>query len=61
MDLRDFSKYNNKEYNNFMLNREHPMCRCKIIIKPEDVYFDYCTKYFVWEYTEEYKNNLWNN
>jgi len=43
-------------------SREHPMCRCKMIIKPEDVYFDYCTKYFVWEYTEECKeNNMWRN
>ena len=37
-------------------------CRCKIIIKPEDVYFTYCTKYFVWEYTEECEeNNIWWN
>jgi len=32
---KDFSKYSNEEYNDFMLNREHPMCRCSIVIKPE--------------------------
>lgn len=31
MDMRDFSKYSNEEYNDYMLSREHPMCRCSII------------------------------
>ena len=60
--IKGFAEYTNEEYNNFMLNREHPMCRCKIIIKPEDVYFTYCTLYFKWEYLEECKESLiWIN
>jgi len=40
MNFKDFSKYTNTEYNDFMLNREHPMCRCMTIIG--DIDKNYC-------------------
>lgn len=60
--VNDFSKYTNTEYNEFMLNRQHPMCRCSIITMPEEIYFTYATKYLVNEYLEEYnKQDMWIN
>ena len=62
MDLRDFSKYLNEEYNDYMLNRDHPMCRCTPMIKIEEMYFTPSTKYLIWEYKEECaKSLIWIN
>ena len=40
MNKKDFSKYSNEEYNNYMLSREHPMCRCSTII--DNIDKNYC-------------------
>ncbi len=56
---KDFSKYSNAEYNDFVLNKvQHPMCRCSIITN-----WGYIstTKNLVKEYMSECKNGLWNN
>jgi len=40
----------------------HPMCRCSIIIEPEDEFFTYCTGWFIWRYKEECKQSpIWRN
>ena len=58
---KDYSKHN-FDYNPNIKSPNHPMCRCSIIIKPEDVYFTYCTLWFVWKYKEECKESLvWVN
>lgn len=61
---RDFSKYTNAEYNDFVLSRQHPMCRCRCtpMIKIKDIYFTPSTKYLIWEYSEECnEKDIWIN
>ena len=62
MDLRDFSEYSNEEYNDYMLNREHPMCRCTPMVKIGVVFFTPCEIYLKQEYIEECKESvIWRN
>ena len=52
----------NKIFRQSNIPPDHPMCKCRIITKPEDVYFTYCTLYFIWEYSEECKESvIWMN
>ena len=65
MDLRDFSEYSNEEYNEYMLEAEHPMCRSNIIpIKPARimVFMPDVTKILIQEYINECKKEMiWIN
>ena len=58
---KSFSEYTSEEYNRYMLNRQHPMCRCSII--PQGMMFlPDVTKKLVDQYIAECRKSLiWIN